>query len=75
MKHMVQKQVIDLITHMVLVAQRWNKIFEDLQNLIHARELRIRKMCKDKWNGLNFDFKKLSYYHAKELGTIGGFGK
>jgi hypothetical protein len=32
-------------------------------------------MCKDKWNGLNFDFKKLSNYHAKELGTIGGFGK
>jgi hypothetical protein len=74
MKHMVQKQVIDPITHMVLVTQRWNKIFEDLQNLFHARELIIRKMCKDKWNGLTFDFKKLLDYHAKELGTIDGLG-
>jgi hypothetical protein len=50
MEHMVQKQVIDPITHMVLVTQRWNKIFENLQNLVHAKELRIRKMYKDKWN-------------------------
>jgi len=33
MEHMVQKQVIDPITHMVIVTQTWNKIFEDLQNL------------------------------------------
>jgi hypothetical protein len=64
MEHMVEKQMIDPITHMVLVTQRWNKIFEDLQNLIHARELRIRKMYKDKWNRVNFDFNKFAYYHA-----------
>jgi len=42
--------MIDLITHMMLVTQRWNKIFENLENLIHVRELKILKMYKDTWN-------------------------
>jgi hypothetical protein len=44
---------------MVPVVQRWNKIVEDLQVCIHIRVPKNGKMCKDKWNGLNSDYKKL----------------
>jgi superoxide dismutase len=59
-----QKQLADPRKHMVLAIQRWNKIIEDLQGCIHVLVLlNNRKMCKDKWNGFNSDYKKLSNYH------------
>jgi hypothetical protein len=30
-----------------------------------SRIVRIGKMCKDKWNMLNFDFKKILNYHTQ----------
>jgi hypothetical protein len=38
LKHVAQKQLIDPRAHMVLIAQRWNKIVKDLQNLLHTKE-------------------------------------
>jgi hypothetical protein len=36
---------------------------EEVQKVIHAKMPRSGKMCKDKWNGLNFDYKKFLDYH------------
>jgi hypothetical protein len=48
---------------MVPTAQRWNMIVDKFQKIIHAKIPRNVKMCKDKWNGLNSYYKKLSNYH------------
>jgi hypothetical protein len=36
---------------------------EELEKIIQSKVLRNRKMCKDKWNGLSYDYKKLLDYH------------
>jgi hypothetical protein len=48
---------------MVPIPQKWNKIAEKLQKIVHMRVPRNGKMCKDKWNVLNFDYKKLVHNH------------
>ncbi len=55
--------MVDPKVHMVLTMQQWNKIVEELQKLIHVEMPRNGKKCEDKWNGLNFDYKKLLDYH------------
>jgi len=47
---------------MVLVVQRGNKIVEDLQVHIHTKVPKNEKMCKEKWNGFNSDYKMLLYH-------------
>jgi len=39
--------------NIVPIVQRWNKIFEQLQNMTHSKTLEIEEMCKDKWNYIN----------------------
>ncbi len=36
---------------------------EELQKSIQSKMPRNRKMCKEKWNGLDYDYKKLLDYH------------
>ncbi len=36
----------------------------DLQNITKLKVLCNGKMCKDKWNGLNSNYKKIVDYHA-----------
>jgi hypothetical protein len=47
---------------MVLVAQHWN-IANELRKIVHAKIPRNENMCKDKWYGLNPNYKNLSNYH------------
>jgi hypothetical protein len=63
MEHVAQKQLIDPRAHRVPTTQRWNKIVKDFQNLLCAKEIFFWKVSKDKWNGLNSNFKKLTNYH------------
>ncbi len=62
-EHMAQKELLDPCAHMVFIAQQWNKIAEELQKMVQSKVPRNNKMCKDKWNQLNFNYKKLSNYH------------
>ncbi len=48
---------------MVPTAQQWNATIDEFQKFIHAKIPLNGKMCKDKWNGLNSDYKRLSNYH------------
>jgi hypothetical protein len=48
---------------MVPVVMWWNKIAKEFKKLIKNKMPRNGTMCKDKWNGINLDFKKLSNYH------------
>jgi hypothetical protein len=48
---------------MISTAQRWDRIVKELQKATQSKFPKTGVMCKDKWNSLNFDFKKLSYYH------------
>jgi superoxide dismutase len=47
---------------MISTAQRWDRIVDELQKATQSKFPKTGVMCKDKWNSLNFDFKKLSYY-------------
>jgi hypothetical protein len=49
---------------MLRIAHKWDKIAKELQKLTTSRIAHIGKMCKNKWNGLNSDFKKISDYHT-----------
>jgi hypothetical protein len=63
-EHNVLKQIINLKKKMILATQRWTKFFEDLQVIIRLKIACNGKMCKNKWNCLNGDYKedcKLSY--------------
>jgi len=64
-KHVAQKGLMDLRAHIIpiVVVVRWNKISKKLQKLIKSKMPRNGKMCKNKWNGINLDFKKLSNFH------------
>ncbi len=62
-KRMAQKELLDPCAHMVFIAQQWNKIVEELQKMVQSKVPRNNKLWEDKWNGLNFNYKKLSNYH------------
>lgn len=49
-KYVAQKELVDPKSHMVLDAQRWAKIVDDLQNMINVWVPQNVKTCKDKWN-------------------------
>ncbi len=49
---------------MILATQRWTTFFEELQVIIRSKIACDGKMCKNKWNCLNGDYRedfKLSY--------------
>jgi hypothetical protein len=43
---------------MVLVAQKWNKIAKYLHVKTKSKTPRNGKICKDKWNSINGDYKR-----------------
>ncbi len=49
--------------NIVPIVQRWNKIFEQLQNMTYSKTLETEEMCKDKWNYINKEQKKISNSH------------
>ncbi len=48
---------------MILDLQHWEKIAKELQKTIKMKNSKNNIMCQNKWNSLNFDFKKLANYH------------
>jgi hypothetical protein len=53
---------------MVPLAQKWNKIAEYMWVRTKSKiVLRNGKICKDKWNSINGDYKNISNYH-KSMG-------
>jgi hypothetical protein len=62
-EHVVQKELIDLRMHMAPTIVWWNKIAKEFLKLIHNRILRNEKICKDKWNRINSNYKNFFYYH------------
>jgi hypothetical protein len=48
---------------MILITQKWTNFFEELQVITSSKTSCNGKMCKDKWNFLNDNYKKLLYYH------------
>ncbi len=61
-KHVYGKQILDPRGSMILVAQNWNKIAKYLQAQTKSKLLENGKMCKDKWNSIHDDYKKISNY-------------
>ncbi len=59
-EHVTQKELMDLIMCMVCAVMWWNKITDFFLKLIKNKMPNNGMMCKDKWNGINLDFKKLS---------------
>jgi len=43
--------------------QQWIKIANEIQNVINTQSPQNNKMCKDKWNNLNLNYKKIVDYH------------
>lgn len=50
-------------TYMIPTTQQWIEIAYDLQKMINMWMMQNGGMCKDKWNKLNLDYKKISNYH------------
>ncbi len=48
---------------MILSTQKWTKITDEFQKVINAQLTWNGKMDKDKWNALNFNFKKIANYY------------
>jgi hypothetical protein len=61
-EHVAQKELIDLRMHMIPTIMWWNKIAKELLKLIHNKIIRNEKMCKDKWNRINSNYKNFFYY-------------
>jgi len=62
-EHINFKGLVNPCFHMLPTTKNWEKIAKMLQKITKARTPSNGKMCKDKWNGLNFDFKNISNYH------------
>ncbi len=48
---------------MIPTTQRWNKLSIDQQIITHSKTPRINKMCKEKLNYINGNYKKILDYH------------
>jgi hypothetical protein len=44
------------------IVQQWTKIANEIQNVINTQSPQNNKMCKDKWNDLNLNYKKIVDY-------------
>ncbi len=64
-KNSAQKELIDPKARMVFIVQCQDKITEKLQKDMKNKTSKSDIMCKDKWNSLNFNYKKLAYYHKR----------
>lgn len=55
---------------MILITQKWTNFFEELQAITSSKTSCNGKMCKDKWNFLNDNYKKILYYHEGTSTTL-----
>ena len=62
--HVAKKSSVDpRSVVMVLANRQWKKISAKLnQKFVNVRAPQMGKMCKHKWNGLNFNYQKLSNF-------------
>jgi TRAP-type C4-dicarboxylate transport system substrate-binding protein len=64
-----KKRFVTKVSHhnlhlpIILAAQKWNKISEDMQAITRSKTQYNGKMCNDKWNYINSDYKKIFNYH------------
>lgn len=61
MEHLTLRELVDPRSQMVLTTHKWDKMANDFTKL---KVLCNEKMCKDKWNGLNSNYKKFADYHV-----------
>jgi hypothetical protein len=55
---------------MILITQRWTNCFENLQVITSSKTSCNGKMCKDEWNFLNDNYKRiLDYYEGTSHNT------
>jgi hypothetical protein len=59
---------------MVPTTQKWDKMVDDLQKTTKLKVPHNGEMCKDKWNGFNFEYKKVAHYHARTCDCAFHFG-
>ncbi len=71
-EHLYQNHNIDLQGNMVHAIQKWNKIVDYLQAKTRSILRRNGMMCKDKWNSIHGDYKKITT--TKGHGTIPTIG-
>jgi hypothetical protein len=64
MENLVLREMVDLHFQMVHTSQKWDKMADDLQKITKLKVPYNGKMCKDKWNGLNSNYKKVVDYHV-----------
>jgi hypothetical protein len=50
---------------MVLTTPKWDKMVDELWKLAQLKDPCNKNMCKDKWNGLNSNYIKVSNYHVR----------
>ncbi len=62
-KHATWKEIIDPRSQMIPITQWWDKIVDELHKKTKIKNLKNKTMCKEKWNALNSDYKKLTDYH------------
>ncbi len=60
---MVLKHLIDPQSHMFHATQKWEKIDEELRISHNKKFFHNGKMCKNQWNGLNSNYKRVSNFH------------
>lgn len=58
-----QNKILDPKRNMVHVAQKWIKIAKYLQVKIKSNLSINGNMCKDKWNSIHNNYKKIYNYH------------
>jgi hypothetical protein len=69
-EHIALKQVIDPQTNMIFTTQWRNKLLKDLYSMTHFKIPWIGKQCKDKWNCVNGDYKKIYDYDKSTRNNI-----
>jgi hypothetical protein len=62
-KHTTLKEFIDPWAQMISSTQHRNKIVEKLQQRTKNKFPRNGRMCKNKWNSLNSNYKKIYIYY------------
>jgi len=74
MEHIALKKLVDLVANWYPITQKWDKMVDDLQKITKFKVPHNGKMCKDKWNGFNFEYKKVVDYHARTCHCAVHFG-
>jgi len=58
-EHIYLKHLVNPRSNIILATKRWNKLSKDLSSKINSKTPRNEKMCKDKWNCINNDYKRI----------------